>query len=276
MCSSDLSASMAGSQSAKAEALIALGNVYAGRREAKKAYATFTQASRLAADLPRDKQADIALGRGTAAMLAGEPAKAVEPFTQALRLVDDGSRKARALMSLGQAYGTLGDAKNAAEAWKRAAAMPGALRTDVASAEENLGYILSAAGDLAGAEKAFRSALTASGPNWRLLAALGQVAFKAGRYQDALDDFTRSLALHPDVTTRIALGRSYEKLGKPGLALYAFAKAAPEVDALPPAQRREFYLARGFLYAEEFRYDAAAAAFKTAQDRKSTRLNSSH
>ncbi len=261
----EASASQAGSQSAKAEALIALGNVYAGRREAKKAYTTFTQASRLAADLPKDKQADLALGRGTAAMLAGEPAKAVEPFTQALRLVDDGSRKARALMSLGQAYGTLGDAKNAAEAWKRAAAMPGALRTDVASAEENLGYILSTAGDLAGAEKAFLSALTASGPNWRLLAALGQVAFKAGRYQDALDDFNRSLTLHPDVTTRIALGRSYEKLGKPGLALYAFAKAAPEVDALPPAQRREFYLARGFLYAEEFRYDAAVAAFKTAQ-----------
>ena len=255
-----------GSQTEKAEALLALGNIYASQRNATRAYEAFTQASPLASSLPQDKRAEIALGRGMAAMLSGKAAKAVEPLNQALGLLDDGVPKAKALMTLAQAYTALGQTQKAAAAWQRAAATPGALRSDRAAADENLGYALVAAGDFVGAEAAFCRALDVSANNWRSLAALGQIKYTTGRYQEALDDFSRSLALHADATTRIAIGRCYDKLGKPGLAVVNLDQASPDAAALPPEQRRAFFMDQGFLYAEEFRYEAAVAAFKAALD----------
>lgn len=246
----------------KAEALLALGNVYASRKNAAKAYDAFDQASRLASNLPRDKQAEIALGLGTAAALSGRPAKAIEPLTRALGLMDNGPRKAKAIMTLAQAYGTLGNSPKAIAFWRQAAAAPGALRSDIAASEESLGYALTRAGDLPAAEKAFRRALVLSGPNWRVLSALGQIAYTTGRYQEGLDAFSQSLALHPDPATRIAMARCYEKLGKPGLALVDFDKATPDISSLSPQDRRAYYRAKGFLYAGESRNEAGIAAFK--------------
>lgn len=262
-----VAANEAASANDRAEALLALGNVYARQRNQAKAYEAFTEAMPLASGLPRDKRAAIALGRGLAAVQSGQPAKAVEPLTQAIALLDSGAGIAKASMALAQAYAATGDAKKAAIAWKRAADTPGALRGDVATAYESLGYALAAAGDTAGAEAALRRALAGSAARWRVLAALGQVAYKAGRYQEALDEFQRSLELHPDLDTRLAIGRAYDKLGKPGLALVAYGEAAPDVAALPPDRQREFHLAVGFLYAAEYRYDAAVAAFQAALER---------
>lgn len=259
-------ADKAQAQNDKAEGLLALGRVYASQGKAAQAYDAFSQAASLAGDLAPDVQAEIALGRGTSATLAGKPAQAVEPLRQATALLPNGPKKARALLTLAQAYDRLGDTAKAASTWRQAAAQPGATRADVASAEESLGYALDKAGDQAGAEAAFRRSLALHGANWRMRFALGQIEYASGRYQEALEDFFKSLALHPDPATRLGIGRTYDKLGKPGLALVAFGQAAPALAGMSPEQQRELHQAEGFLRAAEFRYDAAVDAFKAAQD----------
>lgn len=248
----------------KAEALLALGNVYAGERKPAKALTAFAEAAPLASGLSRDKQTAIALGQGTAALLAGKAGKAVAPLRQAVALLQDGAPKARTLLTLAQAYVSLGNRQQAVASWRQAAATPGARGADVATAEANIGNALVQAGDMQGAAAAFGRALARDRANWRLLAALGQVEYTLGHYDAAESHFSRSLALHADAGTRIALGRCYDKLGKPGLALVAFGQAEPDVSALSRQEQRQFHLDTGFLYAAEFRYDAAVTAFKAA------------
>jgi tetratricopeptide (TPR) repeat protein len=254
----------AGSPSEKAETLLALGHIHAARRDYVKAYEAFRTAQPLAAGLSADKRAEIALGLGTAALLSGKAAKAVEPLSQALGLLESPARKAEALLTLAQAQIALGDPQKAIAALRRAVATPGAPRTAVATASESLGYLLSEQGDLTGAEAVFRRVLESDGGNGPVLSALGQIAFKLGRYQEAADDFSKSLSLRNDVRTRIGLARTYDKLGKPGLALAALTEAGPGVPGLPAPERRDYFLALGFLYATEFRYELAVAAFKDA------------
>lgn len=249
----------------KAETLLALGNIYTKQGDAAQAYRAFREALPLASALPRTAQAQLASGLGLSAMAFGKPAEAVESLHQALNLLDSPGEKVKTLMSLALAHRALGQAAKAAATWRLAAASPGSLRGDIAVSEENLGYDLTALGDYAGAELAFHRALAITGPNWRVTLAKAQAEFKAGLYKKALEDFALAVKLHNDPGTRLSLGRTYEKLGKPGLALVSYKQAENSVFGMPPREQREFYLTLGFLYAGEASYAAAAEAFKKAQ-----------
>jgi len=250
---------------AKAETLLALATIRAGRRDYAKALAAYQEALPLADALPTDKRAELFLGLGTAALLSGQPGKAIGALNRALPLTQGSAARTGILLSLGQAYAAVGRPDEAEAALRRAAATPGASRSAVADAYAGLGHLLAKKDDLNGAESAFRQAWTRNPRDWRLPFALGQVAYKNGRYDVATTAFAASLRLHDDVRTRIALGRSDEKRGKPGLALAELAAAAPGVGALPDAERRDYFLAVGFLYAGEHRYADAVTAYRAAQ-----------
>lgn len=257
----------------KAETLLALGNIYTNQGDAAQGYRAFREASALmsglasglASALPRAAQTRLALGLGLSAMAFGKPAEAVEPLRQALELLDSPREKVKTLMSLAQAHTAAGETAKAAATWRLAAASPGALRDDMAVSEENLGYALTALGDYVGAERAFHRALAITGPNWRVTLAEAQAEFKAGLYEKALEDFAVAVNLHSTPGTRLSLGRTYEKLGKPGLALVSYKQAEKSVSGMPPREQREFYLSLGFLYAGEASYAEAAEAFRKAQ-----------
>jgi len=250
---------------AKAEALLALATIQAARRDYAKALAAYEKAAPLAGALSAEKRADLFLGLGTAALLSGQPGKAIAPLNQALALAQGSARRTMLLLSLGQAYTAAGDPAKAASALRRVAATPGASRNAVATAAASLGHLLAGQNDVAGAEAAFHQAWARNAKDWRLPFALGQLAYKSGRYDEAAKAFAASLGLHDDVRTRIALGRSDDKRGKPGLALAELAAAAPGVASLPEPERRDYFLAIGFLYAGEFRYEDAVTAFRAAQ-----------
>ena len=248
----------------KAETLLALGNIYATQGDAPQAYAAFHEAAPLAAALPQKAQAQLAAGLAFAAMGSGKPAEAVAPLQTALRLAVYPGEKVSIFMQLAQAHAALGDTAKAAEAWRQAAACPGAAREDVALAEESLGYALTDMGDYVGAERAFGRALEAAGPRRRIVLAAAHAAYAAGLYEKALEHFAQAAAMHPTTDTSLALGRTYEKLGKPGLALVNYRQAAQGIAAMSQEEQRKFYLSLGFLQMGQADYAAAAEAFGQA------------
>lgn len=256
----------AGSDADKAKTLLAIATIHARRRDYAKAYAAYSQAQPLAAQLPADDQAALAFGLGTSALLSGQPARAIAPLNQALGLSQGSGKRTAILLGLAQAYAATNQADKAEAALRQAAATPGASRDDVATAYTSLGHLLTTQDKADGAEAAFQQAWKLRPKDWRLPFSIGQLAYKSGRYTDASAAFSDSLRLHDDVRTRIALGLSDQKRDKPGLALAVLTAAAPGVGTLPDGERRDYLLTVGFLYAEEGRFTDAITAFRAGQD----------
>ncbi|WP_168732509.1 NfrA family protein [Desulfovibrio desulfuricans] len=248
----------------KAAALLALGNAYAIAGDARKAYETYDTAQALSEEFSPAEKKQLYTSLGLSALAASSPELALKPLQTALPLQENLQNKNLVLQSLAQALTSLGNLQEAAEAWRTAAASPGVTPQGLARCNENLGYILSSLGDHAGAREAFARAVAAGGPSWELMLALAQADFMTGRFNDALEHFEKSEQLRPSPDTRLALGHTYERLGKLGLAIVNFQSVAAHIRTLPAAQQNEYYKSMGYLYSVESRYDAAVEAYGKA------------
>ena len=248
----------------KAAALLALGNAYAAAGDAQKAYETYDAAQSLSEEFAPAEKSQLYMALGLTALATASPSLAVKPLQTALPLQENPQNIKLALQSLAQAHTSLGNLQEAAAAWRAAAASPGATAQEVARCDENLGYILTALGDHADARKVFSRAVAAGNPRWELMLALAQADFATGNLNDALEHFEEAEQLRSSPGARLALGHTYERLGKLGLAIINFQSVAGHIHTLPAAQQYEYYKGMGYLYSAESRYDAAAEAYSKA------------
>lgn len=248
----------------KAAGLMALGNAYAVTGDAQNAYKTYDAAQSLSDEFSPAEKSQLYMALGLTALATASPSLAIKPLQTALPLQENPQNINLVLQSLAQAHTSLGNLQEAAAAWRAAAAGPGATTQDVARCDENLGYILSTLGDHEGARQAFSRAVAAGNPHWELMLALAQADFATGHLNDALEHFEKTEQVHPSPDTRLALGHTYERLGKLGLAIINFQRAAGHIHTLPVAQQYEYYRGMGYLYSAESRYDAAAETYSKA------------
>jgi len=110
-----------------------------------------------------------------------------------------------------------GDATGAVSAMRRAVDVVGAASPTgepTAWARAQLGDLLFQAGDLAGADAAYRDALAAAPGYHRALAGTARVHGAQGRYRDAVERYQRALAVIPLPEYAAALGDVYTRMGR--------------------------------------------------------------
>ena len=131
-----------------------------------------------------------------------------------------------------------GDSKTARDLLKG----PLAAKPPLALTHELDGFMRAEAGDLAGAEAAFRRAIAIDAKPRVTNAALGEVLFLQGKYQEARTEFSRYLQVSPgDAKTHIFLGRLAMLRGEPRQAITHFERFSAGPD--PIAQRARLQIA---------------------------------
>jgi adsorption protein A len=107
----------------------------------------------------------------------------------------------------------------------------------------------------------FSKALAAGQNRWELRQNLGITLFKIAKWPEALQQFQMALKTRQSPQTKIYLGLTYQKLGKPGLAIYFLDQALAPGQGLTPSERRDALNTLGYLYADEKQYVQAARAW---------------
>lgn len=131
----------------------------------------------------------------------------------------------------------------------------------VAPRQEKLGVMALQLGRAQEAADYFQQAQAAGRDSWEIRQSLGLALFKLQKWPEALEQFRRTLELRRSPQTLIYLGLTYQKLGKPGLAIPYLDLALAFKEHLTPLEHRDVLNALGYLYGEEGAYDQAGAVW---------------
>ena len=193
------------------------------------------------------------LGRAGAAQLAGRADEARAAYARVLALAgQDAPVAAFAQNGIGVLRWAAGDLAGAAEAFERAARAP-----DVAAPRINLAAARAALGDTAGALALARDAARASPSCSGAWTLLGALLSDAGRPAEARGAFARALDLDPeDVSARYGLAFAAAALGEHDLARRETERALTRSPVVPG---RRLHLVLDLGGPAEFAVDAPAA-----------------
>jgi tetratricopeptide (TPR) repeat protein len=133
---------------------------------------------------------DEAIRRGDAAWQAGNTDLALYLYVQAL------SFQPRDVSTLGK-IGSIHRARSNLELARKAFELAATTVPDDARVTSQLGLVLFAQGDIEGADTWLRKSLAADATNWRIYDALGLIAQRRGRYDEALAFLQRATVLAP-------------------------------------------------------------------------------
>jgi len=126
-----------------------------------------------------------------------------------------------------------GDVAGAIDAMERAVTAGGPAAENSLWARAQLGNLFFARGDLEQAERQYRQALALAPDDVYATAGVARVRVAQGRYDDAIDEYTRLVARMPLPEFVIALGETQEAAGKPVDAAqqYALVRAMQQLSA---------------------------------------------
>lgn len=200
-------------QAALARAYLAKRTLTADRVWAERALEAGRRAAELAPDLGPVRET-----RGRLELLLGRPAEAAAEFRQALALQPNA---VEAHLGLASALERQGLAAEAEAAYRRAIQIqPGWWAT-----HSHLGVFQLLRGELAAAIESFRAAVRLSPDNTRALANLGAALQQAGRHEEAIAEYERSIAIRPTASALSNLGTCLFSLGRYGEAVPAYERA---------------------------------------------------
>jgi tetratricopeptide (TPR) repeat protein len=129
---------------------------------------------------------------------------------------------------------------------------------------ERLGVASLQARNYVDAVRYLREAIAAGRDHAELRQSLGFALAALDRCDEAIDELETSIRQRPAARSYVYLARCYERLKKPGVALYALQQGLGRASELTPAERKDAYATLGYLYATEGQHAAAVDALQRA------------
>lgn len=169
-----------------------------------------------------------------------------------------------ALSMMGTIYSKRGHASKAAEVYGRALNHSKITPKQRQTLLINLGYIYIALDKTDVGIRYMRQAIAAGGETPRLRMDMGLALYKAEKYQEAIKELRRAKALGINYEADSALSFCFQKLHKPGLALYYLKKAKTCAPASALQDSAKLYDQLGYLYTSEGSYTEGIANYKIA------------
>ena len=158
----------------------------------------------------------------------------------------------------------------ALHAWASGVLLVAALAIGVAEAQpraeilERLGVASLQARNYADAVRYFREAIAAGRDHAQVRQSLGFALAALDRCGEAVDELETSIRQRPAARTYLYLARCYERLKKPGVAIYALQQGLMRVSELTSSEQKDAYATLGYLYATEGQHAAAVDALQRA------------
>lgn len=197
---------------------------------------------------------DEAVRRGDDAWQSGNTDLALYLYVQAL------SFQPRDINTLGK-IGSIHQARGNLDLARKAFELAATTAPDDARATSHLGLVLLAQDDMDGADTWLRKSVAEDANNWRVYDALGVIAQRRGRYDDALMYLQRASTLAPS-----APGPLLHR-GAVQLAMGSFAKAEGTLQQVPqPVRTSEVWRMLGEAQAHRGEYAKALASLTQALD----------
>jgi bacteriophage N4 adsorption protein A len=137
-------------------------------------------------------------------------------------------------------------------------------RTERAEILERLGVASLQARNYAEAARYLRDAISAGRDHWEIRQNLGFALAALDRCDEAVDELERSIRLRAVPRTLVYLGRCYDRLHKPGVAIHALEQAVARAPELNPGEQKDAYALLGYLYATGGEHARAVDAWHRA------------
>jgi len=191
----------------------------------------------------------------------GENARRTEQLDKAVsywhRAVADGDLGSRPALAL--ALAETGRSDEAIEIYRQIIgdASAGASGDEQAELLERIGTLHSRLERHLEAAQAFSKVIELGLGGARVRTSLGLALFGLERWAEARDSFLGALEIEHDPRSLLYVGRCYEKLGKPGLAIHYLEQALAERSRLPERELEPLLDALGFHYFGEAAYARA-------------------
>lgn len=210
------------------------------------------------------KKASLLLRAGESFYAAQKYDKTLKALNRYLSESSD-QNNFEALSMMGTIYSKRGHASKAAEVYVRALKHSKLTPKQRQTLLTNLGYIYIAMDNTEEGIRYMRQAIAAGGETPRLRMDMGSALYEAKKYQESIKEFRRAKELGIKYEADSALSFSFQKLHKPGLALYYLKKAKQCAPASVLQNSAKIYDQLGYLYTSEGSYTEGIANYKIAQ-----------
>jgi tetratricopeptide (TPR) repeat protein len=138
---------------------------------------------------------------------------------------------------------------------------PDATKSEKCSAEDGFGLLYFKQGRLQEATDHFSRAERLCGENWQRCYYRALAYFRLKLWQQALEQFLLAEKHQKDTATLVGIALCHKELNRSGAAVHYLQQALQAADTVTPEQTKLIYDTLGYLYAEEYSLDKAAAAF---------------
>jgi tetratricopeptide (TPR) repeat protein len=132
--------------------------------------------------------------------------------------------------------------------------------SDRAQVFKRLGYAQKAEGELRAATESWRNAFALGIDDWHFLLDSALLLYDRGHWAQAIEHLERSLEQRRVPQTLVYLGRCYQELGKPGVAIYYLEGAMEDAARFESEERKTVLDELSYLYAGQSDYKRASQA----------------
>ena len=210
------------------------------------------------------KAFSVAVQKNASLLLrAGESFLAAQKYDKALRTLEQyidkssGADNFEVLSMMGVILSEQGRMDEAAEVYRRVFRRADLTLEQRGRLLVNLGYISLALNNVDSGIEYMRLAILEGGETSQLRLDIGQVLYRAGRYIESMQEVRCAKKLGAGYEADLALVFCYEKLNKPGLALYYMKEAKRTAPESVLENSAEFYDQLAYLYLSEKSYPEA-------------------
>ncbi|MFA9393547.1 MAG: tetratricopeptide repeat protein [Halodesulfovibrio sp.] len=209
------------------------------------------------------KKPSLLLRAGESFYAAKKYDKTLKTLRRYLRVSSD-SHNFEALSMMGTIYSKRGHASKAAEVYVRALTHSTLSPKQRRTLLINLGYLYIAMDKTDVGIRYMRQAIAAGGETPRLRMDMGLALYKTEKYQEAIKELRRARNLGIKYEADSALSFCFQKLNKPGLALYYLKEAKKCAPASVLQDSAKIYDQLGYLYTSEGSYTESITNYKIA------------
>ncbi|SIN74674.1 tetratricopeptide repeat protein [Halodesulfovibrio marinisediminis] len=201
---------------------------------------------------------------------AGESYYGAKQYDKALSILERYLKSAsdvdnfEAFSMIGSIYTQQGKVKEAAAAFRRALTYPNLTRKQRTTLLVNLGYLYINMDEVDTGIEFMRQAIAVGGDSPRLRMDMGTALFSRKHYPEAIEQFRRAKELGAGYQADLSLGFCYDKVNKPGLALYYMKLAEQNAPESVLQKSADLYNQLGYLYASEKSYCEAIISYEQA------------